>query len=163
MSSKKYHEFTAGTPDGNDLLLFGNPSTGALEKVTVDNFNANVGIMRRVKITKTYADFAIAATTNDIALTTLPAGAVVHGVITNVTTPFVLGNYNISIGIQGDSIYFKPNNDCLYAGDGAPNGDLIVASFTSSTVVRAFASSNSLLNGASAGAISIYIYYSVLN
>jgi hypothetical protein len=33
MANKRYDEFTAGTPVGSDIILFGNPSTGELKKV----------------------------------------------------------------------------------------------------------------------------------
>lgn len=39
MSSKKYNEFTAGTPAASDLVLFGDPTTGALKKVPVSGFS----------------------------------------------------------------------------------------------------------------------------
>lgn len=35
MASKKYNEFTAGTPAASDIVLFGNPTTGALKKVAI--------------------------------------------------------------------------------------------------------------------------------
>ena len=39
MASKKYHEFTAGTPASTDLVLFGNPTTGLLKKVAISGFS----------------------------------------------------------------------------------------------------------------------------
>lgn len=35
MKNKKYHQFAAGTPAGTDLILFGDPATGELNKVTL--------------------------------------------------------------------------------------------------------------------------------
>lgn len=33
---KKFHQFIAGTPAGTDIILFADPTTGVIKKVTVD-------------------------------------------------------------------------------------------------------------------------------
>ena len=163
MSSKRYDEFTAGAPAGTDVVLFGDPSTGALEKVTIDTFQSTTGVIRQVKITKSYADFAVAATSKDIALVLMPIGAVVVGIIANVTTAFGAINFNITIGKTGDAEFYKPIQDCAYTGDSGPVWEVVTDDWTATSMIRAFATSLSNLNTATTGSIDFYIFYTILD
>jgi hypothetical protein len=46
MANKRYDEFTAGTPVGSDIILFGNPGTGELKKVELQLIQPATRIFR---------------------------------------------------------------------------------------------------------------------
>ena len=163
MSSKRYDEFTAGTPVKTDIVLFADPSTGALEKVTIDGLQSATGAIRKVKITKSYTDFAVADTENDIPIVLMPVGTVVIGVIMNVTTAFGPNSYNISLGKTGDSTYYRSLLDCEVNGDLYPRWEIANDDWTTTVMIRAFATSLSNLNTATTGSVDIYIYYLMLD
>ena len=163
MSSKRYDEFTAGTPAVSDIVLFGDPSTGALEKVTINTLQSTTGIIRRVKVTKSYTDFSVADTENDIALVLMPVGAVVVGVIANVTTAFGPNNFNITVGKTGDVEFYKSTQDCTNIGDSGPVWQVVTGDWTATSMIRAFATSLSNLNTATTGSVDFYIFYTLLD
>ena len=171
MADKKYNEFDAGTPVGTDLLLFGDPTDGDLNKVTIDGLNSAVGMMRRVKITVDHTDFTTAALTNTIQSGfDLPIGGVVHAIVRNVKTPFAGGSissYRIGVGKAGNTSFFSVSTTLVSGSAGllqASGASLVFGSTTATTPVELTAVAiGDNLDQATAGEVEFWIYYSVLN
>lgn len=171
MANKKYNEFTAGTPAGTDIILFADPVTGALEKVTIDGLTAGVGLIMRTKITKTFTDFSAAGLTSPAIDSgfTLPAGGLIHDIQINPTIIFSGGSisgYSISIGIVGNNTKWITTKS-IGAGS-SPTKTVTSASSLHSmsasvSVVLTALSVGANLNTATAGQVDIWIYYSVLS
>lgn len=175
MANKKYNQFDAGTPVGTDITLFANPTTGLLKKVTIDDLlsvgGAGAGIIQRVKITKTFADFAAASTTNTIdAGFSLPANAWTIGAPIVLNTTFSGGEisgYTLEIGTVAQPNRFLSNPWNLFTGAGQFQGLLNNTppiSTSVSTALKLTATSiDANLNAATQGTADIWIYYSVLD
>lgn len=125
--------------------------------------------VKKVKITKSFTDFAVAAPTNDISIFTLPAKAIIHHVAIYPVTSFIGGDlemtgYGISIGIIGDLD--------KYTGLWSMQPPILpflsevqlIESMTTTTDIRAAASGfGTNLNEATQGVVDMWIYYSVLD
>jgi hypothetical protein len=126
---------------------------------------------RWVKVTKTYADLAAAALTNDIEAYSIPAGSAVHAVILKPTTAFsggAIATYTVSAGISGSLAKYAAAFDVAQAPGGgvfaipAISG-LTVESFTAATSLRIAAISTvGNLSAATQGSVDVYILTSQL-
>lgn len=170
MANKKYNEFVAGVPAGTDLVLFGNPTTGLLKKTTIDNFTGSIGLIMRTKITKTFADFAAAATVNSISSGfTLPAGGLIHDIQINPTIAFsggAISSYAINIGIAGTTSKWasaKPIFTGAAPSKTVPGTASLHSMSASVDVLLTVNCTGANLDQATQGVVDIWIYYSVLS
>lgn len=118
-----------------------------------------------IQVDKTYTDFSAAATTNNIEIYSLPAGAIIHAVIVRTTTPFTGGAisaYTLSVGITGTATKYSAAAD-VFTGTQEDQlaSALIPESWTAATSIKGFATSTTAnLSAATAGAVSIYLLVS---
>lgn len=121
-----------------------------------------------LKVEKTFADFAAAATTNDIEIYELPAGARIETIIIKHSTAFAGGSltsYTISAGIVGTLNKYASALDVFQAvaGNVFEDGDVRgMESFTAATSIRAAATGSHDLDTATAGAVTFYLLVSSL-
>lgn len=165
MSNKKYHQFDAGVPAGTDIVLYGDPSTGALKKSPVNT----AGVLKVVKITKTFADFSASAQTFTIdAGFTLPAGGSIIMAQFNPSTPMAgpgMVDMSIGIGTATSEIYWTYAQ--VHAGIGPTLGysSKGLNSMNSGTAVKLTAYVSGVgftLDELTAGEVDIWIFYTVL-
>lgn len=115
-----------------------------------------------------YTAFSTAATMNSIALFTLPAGGVIHGIKIKHSTAFAgtsITAYTVSVGISGtvakyasafnvfqtvSSTAFQLSGDFVEENDGATTGVLITATSTGAN-----------LSAATAGVVNVFALLSV--
>jgi len=131
-------------------------------------------VSKRVTKEFDYADFATAATTNDIEIFSLPAKASLVDIYAEVTQVFAGGGitaYTISVGIAGSLTKYMLANDVLTATtlheDNTKKGAALttagnsnVESASASTSIRAQATSTTAnLDQAATGRITFYITY----
>lgn len=100
MSNKKYHQFDAGTPVGTDLLLFGDPASGELNKVTIDDLMNETGPMQTLTVNVSAAEIIAMFVTPKVLIAAVPNKfPVFFGIICQFTagsTQFTLGG-NVTI------------------------------------------------------------------
>lgn len=125
-------------------------------------------VIFREKITLDYTDFAIAAQSNSINIGfTMPAGGVLHGIHINESTPFAItaDYYNIRIGYSGSVDWALATTDLLTTGEVLSEPGLVfeLISHTTATPLTINIDANANLNGATAGVLNIWIYYSILD
>lgn len=126
-------------------------------------------VMRAVKVTKTFTDFATAGLTNDIEIFSLPAKGVIHTVVQKHTTAFsggTIASYTTSVGIAGNFTkysgafdVFQAVGNTTFKFDELPN----MENFGAATSIRALATATGdNLDQAAAGSVDFYILYTVL-
>jgi len=130
------------------------------------------GVPYWVKVTKTYADFATAALTNNVEIYSLAAKQVLHQAITHHTVSFAGGaiaTYTLSVGDLANSATRYSSAFNVKQAPGATvrsNGSIAVPyaeDFTAVHSVRAFATSTvANLNAATAGSVDFYLLVSDL-
>lgn len=120
-----------------------------------------------IKITKSYTDFAVASLTNDIEIYSLPAGAVIHGVIIKTTQAFTGGlitAYTLSVGITGNLVKYASAFNVLQAVSDTTfqlSNNISVENWGSTTSIRASAISiTANLDAATTGSVEIYLLVS---
>ena len=137
------------------------------------------GVAAWVKVTKTYSDFAIAATTNTITLRSLAANEVLHAMVVKHSTAFGGGGfviYTITVGVTGSNSRYVAAYDAFAAvsntaytsrfGDGNTSmadvfpdkqtfaGDTITITSNGDGITN--------LNAATAGSIDVWLLISTL-
>ncbi len=127
-------------------------------------------IIKRTKITKTYADFSAAATSNSIVSGfDLPIKGLVHTIFINPTIGFSGGSlfsYSMSVGYSGNNAIWLTNKPINTTGSYSSStfGNAPGSSLAAITPVLLTAtSSGANLNAATAGSVDIWIYYSILD
>lgn len=127
-----------------------------------------------VKVTKTYSDFAAAATTNDIEVYSLPAKGVLHGVVLKHTAAFTGGGilaYGVTAGVTGNLTKYGTSNNVFNAPSDTTfmtarnNEDDLpdLLNFGAATSIRVRASSTGAnLDQATSGSLDIYLLVSTL-
>lgn len=131
------------------------------------------GVPQWVKVTKTFADFATAATTNTITVYTLPAGGIVHNTKVKHTAAFgggAIGSYTLNgVGVTGATTkygpFLKPLGGAPASTDGSvhyPSGQITAENQAATTAVTATVTSTGAnLNAATAGSLDVYLLVSV--
>jgi hypothetical protein len=120
------------------------------------------------KYTKTFADLAAAAASNDIQILSLPAGGVILGIIVRHTAEFQapgLMTYVLSVGVAGNATKYTAGLSVNVAPDATthkgfyPNATTTgVESFTGATSIRLFATSTGAdLDDATQGSVDIWV------
>ena len=117
--------------------------------------------MNIIKVTKTYAQLAAAALTNDIEVYSLPAGCRIESVTIDPTVAFTGGAiaaYTLSVGITGNLTKFAAAFSVFTTGSQQDSNNFSVESWTAATSIRLAAISvGANLNAATAGSVDIYI------
>jgi hypothetical protein len=125
-------------------------------------------VPRWLKVTLGHADLAAAATSNSVALQTLPAGAVVHAVKVKHSEAFAGGAisaYTISVGPSASPTqYINAHNVFQAVGDTVMDSDATVTFLTHAAAgtdleVKAD-STGANLNAATAGSVDIWVLWS---
>lgn len=128
-------------------------------------------VIKQVKVTKTYADFATAGLTSTVDLIDLPARALIHAVVVNPTTVFsggTIATYTVSVGITGSLDKYSAAKD-VFTGSAlvdepAVTATNIVESLSDDTdVVATAVSTVGNLDAATQGSVDIHIYFSILD
>lgn len=121
------------------------------------------------KYTKTYADLAAAALTNDIQLFQLPTAGVIHGAVIHHTQSFAGGlitGYTLSLGIMGDLTKYASAFDVFQApGNTTFQNDLVLGleNLGAPTSIRLAATAvGANLDQATAGSVDIWVLTSSL-
>lgn len=116
------------------------------------------------KYTVTYADLATAATTNNITVATLPAGAVVEAVKIKHSTAFAGGAisaYTVSVGITGNLTKYAAAYDVFQAVSATAmqlSTTQGTESHTATTALKIAATSTGAnLSAATAGSVDVWI------
>lgn len=139
--------------------------------VTADSISGGgaVGAVPQcVKITKTHTDLAIAATTNNITLYSLPAGGVIQMVKTKASVAFTGGSisaYTVSVGIAGTLAKYSTAFD-VFQAVGSDTYQLSALfggeDCSSPTAIKIAATSTGAnLSAATAGSVDIWLLVSV--
>jgi hypothetical protein len=120
-----------------------------------------------IEVTKTHSDLAAAATTNDIEIYSLPAGAVVHHAAIHHTVQFTgagFFNYAVNVGKTGTANHYCGPRDMLAAVNATPTAGTTFNRFENydaAISVRLFANSfGANLNVATAGTVKVYLLVS---
>ena len=139
-------------------------------QVNTGKLEVAAGVLRTVKTTKTYADFAFAGLTNAITLLTLPAGAIVHKVKVKHSAAFSGGGitaYTVSVGITGNLTKYAAAFDVFQAVASTtqavttPSDANAPTDHLATTAVKANATSvTANLDQATTGSVDIWIVYS---
>jgi|GEM_PF-5692372 len=171
MANKKYHQFTAATPVGTDIVLFGDPATGELNKVTVSGMLGvlvvSPDILLRTKVTKTHADFTANATVETEDLFTLPAGGVIHRVVVSVSIAFAASGwpastFGMAVGVAGNPSKYGSIANANTISSALGGGG--IESLASGTIIQLTGTSTATnLVNMNAGSITTWIYYSILD
>jgi hypothetical protein len=141
----------------------------------------DTAIPRWIKITKTFADFAVADITNTVEIYSLPDGGIIHYAYIKSVVAFVgpgLGAYNLMIGdgYAGPTTILSSGYDLQTVGDGnyyssgaalsgylfpkELNPSFLLSDAPSSIVAKIDADIN--LNLATAGVVNIWLLVSIL-
>lgn len=130
---------------------------------------ASSAVGQWTKYTKTFTDFSTAATTNSIALLTLPIKGVVEDVVIKHTTAFsggAISAYTVSVGISGTLAKYATAFDVFQAVADTTaqiSAGGFVENFGSTTSVLVTAvSTGANLNAAGAGSVDIWVKTSTL-
>lgn len=138
------------------------------DEPTEGPFFVNANVMFRKKFTLDYLDFATDDTTNTLDLWDLPAKGLLHMIVAQPSALFSGGGiteYTIKMGIDGalDKYLFDQS---VYTGATLPLPALVssgIESMTVDTTIKVTATStDDNLDQASAGSITFWIYYSIL-
>ncbi len=151
----------------NDYMVRMN---GSGTSVIASGITTQSNTVKRKKITLTYADFQTASTTNTIDLGfVLPAKGILRSITMQPTTYFsggVLSNYFLKVGTTGepDKYIFDQS---VFTGETLPEAVMTggtIESMTAATTFKITATSvGANLSAATAGEVSIWISYEVLN
>lgn len=122
-----------------------------------------------VKVTKTYADFAIAGPTNDISVYTLPSRGYIHDIKIIPSTAFsggLISAYTVSVGPAGSLTKYAVATN-VFTGNttlASIHTPLVGLESTSGTTdIRAQAiATTGLLDAATAGVVDFYFLVSTL-
>lgn len=128
---------------------------------------------RWIVVTKTFADFAAAATTNNIEIYSQAANEVIHAVIEKHSVSFTGGAiaaYTISAGYVGAlttltgnsalNVFQAPSNTAYVESN---NSGPVIKSFSGATSVRGAAiSTGANLNAATQGTVAFHLLVSTL-
>lgn len=124
-------------------------------------------VPRWIEITKTFADFSVAATTNDIQIFSLPAGGVVHAAATIHTVAFSGGgiiSYNITVGRTGSTSLWTASRNCAGPVTDAATISVpvtqapLMPDYDTAVSIRAYADAGaSNLNVATAGTVKFML------
>jgi len=191
--------FSTIAVDGQDPIIADDPSdtltivagTGVelLTDAATDTLTINITsagdppayVPRWVKVTKTFTDFSTAATTNEIVLYTLPAGAMLHAAAVKHTASFTGGGvyaYSVSAGLPGGvpgddtnalttfDVFQAPGGGTFHYVDGTdsiPPFPLFMSSFGSTFDLKAYAAcAGGDLDDATTGSVDFYLLISEL-
>lgn len=167
---------------GGQALIAGDiPAVGAVMNMVYDAPNTRwellnpasltpaASVLNWIKVTKTYTDFAAAATTNDIEIYSLPAKGIIHAAMLRQTTSFTGGAisaYTISIGVAGNLGQFLPDIDVFAAPPNTALGQTVtpkIEDFIATTSIRGAAiSTDDDLDAATQGSVDFYLLISTL-
>lgn len=116
---------------------------------------------------KTYANLSAASLTNDIELFSLPAKGVIHGVQMVPTVAFsggLIATYTLSVGISGNLVkYCTAINGFTGFSFSQPQFLGGAESMSIATSIRLAAISTvGLLNAATAGAVDVQVWWSLM-
>ena len=163
-----YGEFGQAN-NANELL--GTDADGKVVNVTYSAAILAGGAPAWIKITKTHAQLAAAALTNDIEVYSLPARGTLLGAYMNHTVAFTGGGmttYSLDLGIAGNLAKY----DGAYGVTGAPAAagpfhstpfaNPVMEDGFAATSIRLSAACDVNLNTATAGSVDIYLLVSVL-
>ncbi len=128
------------------------------------------GIATWTKFTKTFSDFAVAATSNDIELFSLPLKTVIHRVVIKHTLNFGGGgitSYTVSVGLVGDLVKYSPAFDVFTV---ASNTNFLLTNTTNmenfgaatSIRINAITDFDKNLDVVTQGSVDVYVLQSVL-
>lgn len=168
-----------GTTGTSGFNMIKNYSTDGTTWTSKDKDDYGTFGFKRIKITRTYADFSDAGSTKQTTVFSLPAGAEIKDVYAVINTVFSGGSisaYTISVGIAAASVKYLLANDvktatgnifgtaqkgvALSLGGVVRNADTNIESMSVATNVIAEAkSTGDTLNHATQGSIDIYIDY----
>lgn len=116
-----------------------------------------------------HTDFQIAATSRSIALYTLPAKGVIHGICVVPTIQFdgaEMSSYQISCGIAGDEERYSSLLDVFNIVPGNSVMQtiplLMVENLSATTPLLITANSNVNLDNSAAGSVAVYLCLAVL-
>jgi len=146
--------------DLKDIFKFTNGAWSSLAQLSNPSW---------VKITKTFSDFAIPSLTNDIEIYSLPAGAIIQGVLIKAKIPFqggLMTAYTISVGtvislIKYASAFdvYQPVGDTTFQ----LSNNFDIQNWGMPTSIRAGAISvGDLLDSATMGVVEFYILTSIV-
>jgi hypothetical protein len=101
MANKRYDQFTAGTPTGTDLILFGDPTTGELKKSPISNIAGGGGNL----LLSDYNSANNSGTNPEVMATlTIPANTMAND--GDVCKVFGNCNYLTGAGTKQYAVYF---------------------------------------------------------
>lgn len=156
-----------------ELLRTVTPTDGLVDGETIEVVSGELvvmaGVPRWKKVALTYTDFQDASTTKQAALFTLPAAAVVHAVKIKPGTAFAgtsITDVKISVGTTGVPTKYA----AAYDVDAAPGDAVFQLSTTvggethavaGTALVAQAVSTGANLSALSAGAVDVWVLYSV--
>lgn len=125
------------------------------------------GVMQWIKVTKSHTDFQAAATTNNIEIYSLAAGAMLHGVVVKHTTAFAgtgITAYTLSVGLTGNLAKYATAFDVFQAIADTTlqaSDNFAIENWGAVTSIRGAAvSTGGNLNASTAGAVEFYLLVS---
>lgn len=142
-------------PQGKTVVVV---SDGAVFYIS----GSNLSVLNWVRFTKTHTNFQTAATTNDIELFSLPAGAILHAILIKHSVAFAgtgITSYTISVGITGALTKYASAFNVFQAVADTTlqlSSTLGIENWGVGTSIRAQATANVNLSNSTAGTVEIY-------